>query len=183
MKYPPRYQEIVKTLLAGKFIIDTDENAPFSEIRAHEAFYQNFFKATFNCSLEGGSDGFYYLTSGQTQETLSRDFLLFFSVLAYEYQTREKDIGEEAKERTFSIEEVIQAIEHSSQKKFLRNTKVYVTRDKKKKLDVKAFLDKWERRNLIHYIDRGTKFRFTKAIKLFIDAALDLYKESIASED
>ena len=182
MKYPSRYQEIVKTLLAGKFIIDTDENAPFPEIRDHEAFYRNFFKTTFNCSLEG-SGSFYYLTSGQTQETLSRDFLLFLSVLDYEYQNRDKGIVEEAKEGTFSIEEVIQAIEHSSKKKVLRNTKVYVTRDKKKKLDVKAFLDKWERRNLIHYVDHGTKFRFTKAIKLFIDAALDLSKESITHEE
>ncbi|MEM7362002.1 MAG: hypothetical protein AAF335_03245 [Bacteroidota bacterium] len=180
MNYPLEHRQLVKELLSGKFI-DTD--SPFYKVlRAKKTFYSDFFEHTFNYHLEGHGE-FYYLTSTETSENSSRDFLLFLSLLCYEYQNRGKDIVHKISEGTFLVKEVSQYIERSAKKDLLDNTQVM---DRDGQLNVKRFLDIWERRNLVVYINKKialeegtpvTKFQFKEGINLFLHVAFALYED------
>lgn len=180
MKYPLEHRQLVKELLSGKFI---DSHSPFFEtLKQKEAFYNDFFEKTFNYYLEGKGD-FYYLSSPETSENASRDFLLFLSLLCYEYQNRGKDIVHKISEGTFSVKEVTQYIERSAKRGLLDNTQVI---DREGRLNVKRFLDIWEKRNIVEYINKkialdegsqATQFQFKEGINLFLHVAFALHED------
>nr|WP_322969745.1 hypothetical protein [Faecalibacter sp. LW9] len=87
MKYPEFHQQIVTTLLEGKFITQTDDL--FFELKKEEEFYVNFFKSSFGFDLHAQQE-FYYLISNETNETTSRNFSIFSPFFVLNWINKEK---------------------------------------------------------------------------------------------
>lgn len=172
MNYPLEHRQIVKELLSGKFI---DKDSDFFEtLKKEKDFYNEFFEQTFNYYLEN-KGAFFYLSSEETSENASRDFLLFLSLLCYEYQNRGKDVVHKVSEGTFLVKEVTQYIERSAKKDLLDNTQAI---DRNERLNVKRFLDIWAKRHLLEYADKEeTRFQFKEGINLFLHTAFALQED------
>lgn len=168
MQYPSQHRQIVKELLGGKFIID--DSPLFRIIHKHRNFYDDFFEKTYGYFLEGRGE-YFYLISEETTENGSRDFLLFLSVLCYEYHTRGKDIVQKISEGTFHVTEIERYLSNSSKRDLLKSTQA---------ADLKPFLDSWQKRNLLEFTQNDPPtFRFKKSIDLFLHTAFALYEDRL----
>ncbi len=170
IQYPPQHRQIVKELISGKFIVD--DSPFFLIVHSHRAFYESFFEETYGYFLEGAGE-YFYLSSAETTENGSRDLLLFLSVLCYEYHNRGKDVVHKVNEGSFLVDEIARYLDNSSKRDLIKATQA---------ADLKAFLDHWNKRNVLEYVRPDHReFRFKKPIALFLRTAFALYEDHLQS--
>lgn len=162
--YPKNHQAIVADLLAGKFIL---EKSPlFSIVKDHLDFYTHFFKASYGYLLNRDQP-YFFLTSQDTQEETSQDFILFLALLAYEYHNEQRDFVKEITENVLEVAEIDKLLKASSQyDALLRDTKAE---------DLSRFINTWHGRHLLTFVDKSKqRFRFNTPIHTFLQVAVDL---------
>src|SRR5690606_7455844 len=111
MEYPELHRQIVDELLDGRFILSRERL--YDIIKEKEDFYARFFKVSFNHDLEIVS-GYVRLLSNETDEHLSRDISIFFSILCYELDKQGKNFLDVLQYSEFSIEEIDILFDNSS---------------------------------------------------------------------
>jgi hypothetical protein len=164
--YPNRHQEIVTSLLDGKFITVDDRN--FDIVKENQAFYFDFFDKSFGIELKG-THNFYHLISQETSEKTSRDISIFFSIFCYELDKNGKNFIDELNYSDFHIDEIIEYLKNSSWAEVIKANKQLNSEDSIKKLIGTTMV----KRN-IAVETSDNKYAFTKAYKLFINFAKDL---------
>ena len=170
MEYPKGHKEIVETLTKGIFILYS--NPLHRIIKDKENFYINFFDATFGYEIHSLND-YIYLTSAGAEENDSRNFVVFLALLCRELNTSGKSFKEEIEFKKFNIDEDIDNPLKNSPK-----SDIYTHILKPDKGDVKTFLNKWARRNVIEFTNNNkTQFKFTKAVNLFFEYAREVAQE------
>lgn len=173
INYPPLHQKIVHELLEGKFLLYTDYQK-FDVLKKYNSFYTDFFKQTFNYNLIISNE-FAYLNSEKTDETLSRNFTVFLAILCYEINKKNSDFKNQISNNHFSYTATDQYLKNSNFQEIIEEIKLD---------DLNSFLKKLARRNIIEFTDKNEQlFKFTKAINLFFDFAIDLAQTQIEDED
>lgn len=167
--YPENHREITTSFTDGRFI--TVDDLLFEKVKKKEAFYIEFFDASFGYELRGTQD-FYYLISDETNENTSRDISIFFSILCYELDKDNKNFLEELNYSEFHIDEIIEYFKNSSWPDVIKANKQLNSDESIKRLIGTTMV----RRN-ITIKQSNERYSFTKAHKLFIDFAKDLIKE------
>lgn len=172
LPFPDSHKEITQQLLSGKFILEDDKLFDIIRNADYREMYVEFFKKTFDYELVIATE-FIYLKSGNSKESLSRDFTIFLAVLCREMYKDGKDFKREIETEPFTVDEVEKLISESSKKEIIEHTTI----NKTKFID---FLNEWSRRNVIEYLNSDKeKFRFTKAVNLFFDFASTLASEKL----
>ncbi len=162
-EYPKEHKAIVDALTSGQFILYT--NPLHTVIVKSDADYIKFFEKTFNYNLIIRNE-FIYLTSLDTQENESRNFIVFIALLSRELNLSGKSFKEEIEYKTFYVEDVDKLLS-SSTKKDLYD--LIISSNK----TLSSFLKKWRDRNVIEFRNSNqTEFKFTPAIKLFFEYAI-----------
>jgi hypothetical protein len=174
INYPPLHQKIVHDLLEGKFLLYTAYQT-FDALKKNDSFYIDFFKSSFGYELIIKNE-FAYLHSDKTDETLSRNFTVFLAILCYEINKKNNNVNVKTQisDNTFSLQEVEQHLKNNNFQEVLEEIKLD---------DLNSFLKKLERRNIIEYRDgHKSTFKFTKAVNLFFDFAIDLAQTQAENE-
>lgn len=164
MQYPENHKQIVKELLEGRFILiinialfkTLDENFT-------EGFnYKSFFEKTFGYELVKKSE-FFYLVSDESNETLSRNIIIFLAVLCYELDQDQKNFRELIR-YPITVEEV--------ENYLLKTNPAYTEILKEVKIipDVEKFLKQLAKRNIIEYVSEK-QVKFTPVVEMFFDYA------------
>ena len=162
MNYPKEHLEIVKSLLDGKFILQSDEHRLYDIITHQQHEYEAFFLQSFNYELIKSSE-FIYLSSPNNAERFSRDLMILIAIIVYEYNAQGKNFYTHIKQRQ-SIEVIKETIANSSYKNMCR------------KIDIeKVLLNDCKKRNIIKDHGEGD-FSFTSAIHLFLNFAKEHYQ-------
>jgi hypothetical protein len=162
MNYPNEHLEIVKSLLDGKFILQSDESQLYDVISNQFEEYEVFFGKSFNYELIQTSE-FIYLASEGSAEKFSRDLMILLAILVYEYNAQGQNFYTHIKKR-HSIESIKENIDNSSYKSMCR------------KIDIdKLLLNDCKKRNIIKEHGEGD-FSFTSAINLFLNFARENYQ-------
>ena len=165
-QYPEFHYQIVNDLLEGKFLLYSDYQK-FQSLKEKETFYVDFFKYTFHYNLVVRNE-FAYLSSNKTDETLSRSFTIFLCILCYELNQETTDFKTKIEKSIFTYEE----IENYLKSKNFEEVVSEIGLDK-----LGEFLKKLDKRNIIQFVDKNEhSFRFTKAIDLFFEFAVELSK-------
>lgn len=167
MEYPKNHKEIVEDLMAGKFLLSAEKHFP--SLKDSEAFYQEFFKESFNYTLTVTND-FAYVISPETQETLSRDISIFFAILCYEMDRDGRNFLDQIQYSEFEMEEVDRMFDNSSFIDLILSNKQLKDSDARRTL-----LNAMNRRHIIEKITED-RFTFTSAYKVFIEFAIELAK-------
>jgi len=165
MEYPKYHRDIVEDLLNGKFILVHDKS--FESLKEHESFYFRFFRESFGYDLHVQGE-YAYVTSGETQETLSRDISIFFAILCYELDRDGKNFLDLIQYSEFEVEEIDRIFENSSFIDLILSNKQLKDADSRRNI-----LNAMNRRNIIEKIT-DDRFMFTPAYKVFIDFAMEL---------
>ncbi len=163
--YPPEHRDIVNALTNGQFILYTQPY--FAVVEQNESAYRDFFKSSFGFDLHLRSEGYIFLSSDDSAEKDSRNFLIFLAVLCRELSINGRDFKEDIELKKFQVEEVRQLLEKSSKKELLEHilTEGGITK----------LLNDWQRRKVIEYTNTPqTQFKFTQAVNLFFEYALEL---------
>jgi hypothetical protein len=163
--YPIEHKEIVKELLDGKFILYSDKL--FSVIQDNIDFYEDFFQQSFEYILDVRNE-FIFLTSKATAERDTRDFTIFLALLCRELEIEGKKFREQIDFATFYVEDVWQTLNNSTKKEIIDCTGIR---------DFRNFLNRWNRKNVINLT--GNSFKFTKAINLFFEFAVNIANEKL----
>lgn len=163
--YPNEHKEVVKELLDGKFILYYDKL--FSIIQENKDFYEDFFLESFEYKLEFGSE-YIFLTSKATTERDTRDFAIFLALICRELELEGKKFREQIDFATFYVDEVWQMLKNSTKKEIIETTGIK---------DFRNFLNRWNRKNVI--ILTGNSFKFTKAVNLFFEFAVNIANEKL----
>lgn len=174
--YPENHQEIVNELLKrGRFVL---YNQPiFSTIYDKQGYYREFFLVSFGYELIITGD-FAYLTSKDSQDILSRNFLIFLSALCHELNQEGKPVIALIEKSTFDYDEVESYLKKSAFKETIEST--ITNSNNFKKTDLTTFLKSLRRKNIIEFTDSNYhKFRFTKAVKIFLDRAIQISNSKI----
>jgi hypothetical protein len=169
--YPSEHKEIVKELLDGKFILYSDKL--FSVIQENKDFYEDFFQQSFDYSLEVRSE-FIFLTSKVTTERDTRDFTIFLALLCRELELEGKKFREQIDFATFYVDDVWQILNNSTKKEIIDSTGISGSKGIQ---DFRNFLNRWNRKNIINLT--GTSFKFTKAVNLFFEFAVNIANEKL----
>lgn len=178
LPFPNQHKEITQQLLSGKFILDSDDL--YAPIYLDRIMYFDFFKKTFEYELVVNSE-YVYLKSTNEKDRNSRDFLIFLALLCRELDKDGKDFKQEVDSESFLVEDITNFLSESSKRKEIIESTSMV--NKKGDIDLIAFLDVWQRRNLLHYIGNSKlKFRFTKAVGLYFDYATTLANEKLKED-
>jgi len=167
MKYPSEHQQIVNRLLKGKFIIYPD---PLFNIIEKSEDYPDFFKYSFGYELNVEAE-FAYLSSEHTTEKGTRDFALFLAILCRELDYSNENFREKVEFGEFDINETHNLLKQSSKWEILQKTSVE---------DFEGFIKTWSNRNLLKS-DKG-RFKFTKAVKIFFNYAVNLAEEKLQAD-
>ena len=163
--YPPEHRDIVNALTNGQFILYTHPHYAVVEKEAN--FYRDFFKATFGFDLHLRSEGYIFLSSDEATEKDSRNFLIFLAVLCRELSVSGRDFKEEFELKKFQVEEVRQLLEKSSKKELIEHI---VTEG-----GIPKLLNEWQKRKVVEFTNTLlTQFKFTKAVNLFFEYAMEL---------
>lgn len=165
------HKEIVTSLMGGKFI--TANDAVFAALLENQPYYEEFFKKSFGVELVGTHD-YYHLVSEDTNEHLSRDVSIFFSILCYELDKDGRNFQEELQYSEFHIDELTDYFENTSWSEIVKSNKQLNTSDNVKKLVASTLV----KRN-IAIKHPNNNYSFTKAYKLFIDFAKELISTNI----
>jgi hypothetical protein len=163
--YPSEHKEIVKELLDGKFILYSDKL--FSVIQDNKDFYEDFFQQSFDYNLDVRSE-FIFLTSKATTERDTRDFTIFLALLCRELELEGKKFREQIDFATFYVDDVWQTLTNSTKKEIIDSTGIK---------DFRNFLNRWNRKNVISLT--GNSFKFTKAVNLFFEFAVNVANEKL----
>jgi hypothetical protein len=169
--YPSEHKEIVKELLDGKFILYSDKL--FSVIQDNKDFYEYFFQQSFEYNLDVRSE-FIFLTSKTTTERDTRDFTIFLSLYCRELELEGQKFREQIDFATHCVEDVWKTINNSTKKEIIDNTAIAGTKGIQ---DFINFLKRWNRKNVINLT--GNSFKFTKAVNLFFEFAVNVANEKL----
>ncbi|MBX2891036.1 MAG: hypothetical protein KF734_08935 [Saprospiraceae bacterium] len=165
MTYPPEHKAIVNALTNGQFILYPDTH--YMVVQREEVFYRDFFKATFGYDLHVRSEGYIFLSSEEAVEKDSRNFLIFLAVFCREMGIAGRDFREEFGIRRFQIEEVRQILENSSKRELIESILG--------ENGLAKLLNDWNRRRVVEFTNaHQTQFKFTSAVNLFFEYALEL---------
>jgi hypothetical protein len=164
-KYPKDHKDVVSQLLDGKFVIYPGQI--FNVIKEFDDMYIDFFKYSFGFKLNIESD-FAYLSSEEVNEKRTRDFTLFLAILCRELDYSGKNFRDKVELGAFDVSETKEMLEQSSKWEILEKTTVS---------DFEKFIKYWNSKNLLDL--RGNQFKFTKAIKLFFDFAIEIADEKL----
>jgi hypothetical protein len=176
--YPPEHRDIVSTLLNGQFILYTHPH--YAVVEKESEFYREFFKATFGFDLHLRSEGYIFLSSEESGEKDSRNFLIFLAVLCRELSVSGRDFKEEFDLKKFQVDEVQQLLENSSKKELVEH--IFGEGG------IPKLLNEWQKRRVVEFTNsQQTQFMFTKAVNLFFEYAMELadtrLKEQVESVD
>jgi hypothetical protein len=175
MKYPKNHREIVKKLLKGKFILFSDPL--FSTIYENRSFYEIFFKFSFGYQLNFRNE-FVYLTAKRSNEKLSRNIVIFLSALCYELNEEGKNFKKLIDNYIFDYDEVDEYLQKSVYKETIETIIYDDNKD-----DLMRFLNSLNRKNIIEFTDSNKhKFKFTKAIDVFFEFAIELAKRKFEEQ-
>lgn len=164
-EYSSEHRKIVSELLDGKFILSP--SPLFYTIQELDDDYIEFFLKSFNYKLNIEAE-FAYLSSAEVNEKRTRDFTLFLAILSRELDYSGKNFRDKIELGSFDKNETEELLKQSSKWEILEKTSVS---------DFDSFLKSWKRKNLI--IINGSKFKFTKAVKLFFSFAMEIAEEKL----
>lgn len=163
--YPPEHKEIVGALTNGQFILYSHPH--YAAVQQQEADYREFFKATFGYDLHVRSEGYIFLSSEESTERDSRNFLIFLAIFCRELGISGQDFQADFELRKFHIDEIEPLLEKSSKSELLAHIMPDNGLDK--------LLKEWNRRRVIEFTNTGqSQFKFTKAVNLFFEYAMEL---------
>lgn len=163
--YPPEHRDIVSTLTNGQFILYTHPH--YAIVEREVEFYRDFFKATFGFDLQLRSEGYIFLSSDESTEKDSRNFLIFLAVLCRELSVNGRDFREEFDLKKFQVEDVQQLLERSSKRELVEHI---LTEG-----GIPRLLNDWQKRLVLEFTNtQQTQFKFTKAVNLFFEYAMEL---------
>lgn len=174
MEYPKYHREIVEDLMNGKFILVHDKS--FESLKENESFYYRFFRESFGYELHVNTE-YSYVTSKETQETLSRDISIFFAILCYELDRDGKNFLDQIQYSEFEMSEIEQLFENSSFIDLILSNKQLKDSDSRRNL-----INSMNRRNIIEK-NTDDRFVFTPAYKVFIDFAMELARSRSHAEE
>jgi hypothetical protein len=158
--YPIEHKEIVNQLLDGRFIIYP--NPIFAVIQKQDGEYIEFFKESYGFDLNIESE-FAYLSSNEVTEKRTRDFTLFLAMLCRELDYSGKNFRDSIELATFDIADTEMLLKQSSKWEIIEKTSV---------ANFESFIDTWHKKNVLKRT--GNQFKFTKAIKLFFEFAVNV---------
>jgi hypothetical protein len=158
--YPIEHKEIVSQLLDGKFIIYP--NPIFAVIQTQEDDYKEFFKESYSFELNIDSE-FAYLSSNEVTEKRTRDFTLFLAILCREFDYSGKNFRDSIELATHNIADIERLLKQSSKWEIIEKTSV---------ANFESFVDTWHKKNVLKRT--GNQFKFTKAVKLFFEFAVNV---------
>jgi hypothetical protein len=164
MEYPKQHKDIVSDLMAGKFLLRNDFN--FDILKQNKDFYTSFFKESFNYGLQLESE-FAYLISFETKEQLSRDICILIALLSYELDKDGKNFMDQLSYALFEYDQIDKYFEGSSYQELIKSNKQLKDVESRR-----MFYRTLSNRNIIEK-EGENQFRFTSAIKVFIDFAVD----------
>jgi hypothetical protein len=170
MEYPSQHMLIVKELLDGKFIL-AQNNPLYETLKSNLDFYKDFFKNSFGYDVLQKKT-YFFLTSDESNEKLSRDITIFIGILSYELDNEGKNFQEIIR---FSL------FEHDQVDSMLRSSVYFNVLESIDFVDTRRFLARLARINLIEELE-GDKFRFTEAIDLFFDFGLTVIEQKKAKK-
>jgi hypothetical protein len=163
--YPPEHRDIVNALTNGQFILYTQPY--YAVVAQNESFYRDFFKNSFGFDLHLRSEGYIFLSSDESTEKDSRNFLIFLAVFCRELSINGRDFKEDFDLKKFQVEEVRQLLEKSSKRELVDHILT--------EAGVSKLLNDWYRRKVIEYTNtQQTQFKFTQAVNLFFEYAMEL---------
>lgn len=158
--YPTDHKDIVTQLLDGRFIIYP--SPLFATIQQQDEEYIEFFRESHGFELHIDSE-FAYLSSSDSNERRTRDFTLFLAILCRELDYSGRNFRDAIELSTFDISETEQILRLSSKWEILEKTSVN---------EFETFINVWHKKNVLKRT--GNQFRFTKAIKLFFEFAVNV---------
>lgn len=158
--YPIEHKEIVSQLLDGRFIIYP--SPIFAVIQSQEDDYKEFFKESYGFELNIDSE-FAYLSSNEVTEKRTRDFTLFLAMLCREFDYSGKNFRDSIELATHDIADIERLLKQSSKWEIIEKTSV---------ANFESFVDTWHRKNVLKR--SGSQFKFTKAVKLFFEFAVNV---------
>lgn len=158
--YPIEHKEIVTQLLEGRFIIYP--SPLFATLQEQEDDYVQFFKESHGFELHMDAE-FAYLSSDEITERRTRDFTLFLAVLCRELDYSGRNFRDTIELGSFDITDTEQLLKQSSKWEMLEKTTVN---------DFDTFVNVWSKKNVLK--KTGNQFRFTKAVKLFFEFAVNV---------
>ena len=166
-EYPIHHREIVDDLLSGRFILHSDKL--FDEIKEREDFYKSFFLQSFGYTLKI-TQQYAYVSSDESNETLSRDFSIFFAILCYELDKSGKNFLDELEYGYFEYSQIDSLFENSSYSELIATNNKLKDSNARKNL-----LNDMSRRNIIEKESDDT-FTITPAYKVFTEFAEEIAK-------
>ena len=105
----------------------------------------------------------------ETQENESRNFTIFIALLCRELNLSGKSFKDEIEYKTFYVNDVEKLLSSSTKKD------LYELVVSSGKQNFSSFLKKWRDRNVIEFKNSNqTEFKFTPAIKLFFEYAMQI---------
>ncbi|PSR11135.1 MAG: hypothetical protein DA408_00010 [Bacteroidetes bacterium] len=175
MNYPKEHFQIVEALLReGRFLIEGE--AAFATLKENRAFYQEFFKLSFQLDLELTAD-YALLKSSRNNDALARDICVFLGILCYEIDREGHNLMERLQFAVFSVEEIEQKLALSSFFEIIEATPGLKDEPTRRK-----FYNQMARRQLI--IKQGEDaFRFTPAHRYFLEYARSFSRLIIREEE
>ncbi len=169
--YPPEHRDIVNALTTGQFILYTHPH--YAVVEKEEHFYRNFFKATFDFDLHLRSEGYIFLSSDEATEKESRNFLIFLAVLCRELSVNGRDFRDDFDLKKFQVDDLQQLLEKSSKRELVE----HILGEN----GVANLLKEWSKRKVVEFTNgQQTQFKFTKAVNLFFEYAMELADSRIA---
>jgi len=172
MKYPTEHKHIVSNLLDGKFLIYP--SPLFVKIQEQEDDYKEFFAESFGYELKIETE-YGYLISDKNSEKGTRDFVLFLAVLCRELDYNGTNFREQIELGTFDISETEQLLQQSSKWEILEKTSAANSKG-----GFEGFINTWAYKNVLTKTDK--QFKFTKAVKLFFEFAVNIANEKMKEE-
>jgi len=166
-EYPIHHREIVDALLNGRFILHSDKY--FEEIKENEEFYITFFTQSFGYTLKV-TQQYAFVSSDDSNESLSRDISIFFAILCYELDKGGKNFLDELEYGYFEYSQIDSIFDNSSYADLIATNNKLKDSNARKNL-----LNDMSRRNIIEKESDDT-FTITPAYKVFTEFAEELAK-------
>lgn len=166
-EYPIHHREIVDDLLNGRFILHSDKL--FDEIKERDDFYKSFFLQSFGYTLKL-TQQFAYVSSDDSNESLSRDISIFFAILCYELDKSGKNFLDELEYGFFEYSQIDTIFDNSSYAELIATNNKLKDSNARKNL-----LNDMSRRNIIEKESDDT-FTITPAYKVFTEFAEEIAK-------
>lgn len=174
MTYPRDHYAIVQALFnEGRFLLEGE--AAFLCLREEQAFYQSFFRESFQLQLTVAAD-YALLQNSRDTDHLSRAICIFLAVFCYELDHNRDNLLESLAYETFAIDEWEERFEQSAFQHVLEATDKLRSGAQRSK-----FYQQLARRGIIRLVDEG-HFQFTPAHRYFLDFARDLNMRGMLAE-